>query len=135
MAKNKNSSLVLLLFFVIVALIVAFIYKDEIFPPENIQEKEKIAEDIISNNCEKLADYSSEYIEREFVSDLVSFLVSNRCDCIKEIIAPKFAEKHTLKELEELKNMPAHVMVELKNLLIENKVEIKDCSRLFKKKN
>lgn len=87
-------------------------------------QKEVIIKEILGKDCTFIAQASAEYIKQPVLAAGVNAMVSNRCDCILEVIVPQMMQRYTLHELEEMKIKPIQTLQIVANLIIENAGEI-----------
>src|SRR6218665_2969017 len=87
-------------------------------------QKEAIVKEILGKDCLFISQASSEYIKQPMLAAGVNAIVSNRCDCIQEVIVPKMIQRYTLHDLQEMEVKPIQTMQIVANLIIENAGEI-----------
>lgn len=104
-------------------------------PPatETRQDRIDAADRLLARNCTVLANMSNEYIKNDIVNALVGGLATNKCDCIREKLREKLADKYTLIQILEFEKKPLHEKEEIKNLIEQNNEELKDCFKFINK--
>ena len=91
------------------------------------QDRLDVADRILSKNCQTLISMSTEYIKSDLVASVVNGLGERKCDCIKEKLKQKLADKYTLPELKKFEQTPIHKVQEIKTLVEANNEELKTC--------
>lgn len=86
-----------------------------------------IAGEMLSQNCQTLANMSSEYIKRPVVAMLVKAVATDRCGCVMEPLKIKLADKYSLEELEALRKQPLHELAEIRDMITGSEEEIVNC--------
>ena len=76
---------------------------------------------------------STEYVKNDIAAAFINALGDSKCDCIKEKLREKLADKYTLSELQDFDKKPLHEVQEIKNLIEQNNKELKDCFPLISK--
>jgi hypothetical protein len=123
--KNKKKNLMPWIIIILV-LIIAYVGYQRYFPSlkskptDEIEQKKIIANEILGKDCSFVSQVSAEYIKSGLLADIVNTVVSNRCDCAKEILIPEIINNYSLEELEKLKISPAHCIQEIGKLVSEN---------------
>jgi hypothetical protein len=97
------------------------------------EQKLELADQLIANNCQTLANMAVEYITNDIGAAVVKSLIGLKCDCMREKLREKMADKFTLFELHRFGEQPIHQIVEIKTLIQENHLEVLDCYPVFKR--
>ncbi len=94
---------------------------------DTLEERTRLASEILSKNCDALANMASEYVKKDWAAVLVNAFVENRCDCVTEPIAKKMATSMSLNEIEGLRSQPLHQIAAIRNMAKECGDEIANC--------
>lgn len=124
---TMKKSIILLIVVVLILLGYIFFYKSP-GKEESYADRLKSANEILDKDCDGLSNITTEYIKNDLLKTVVGAVVGNRCDCIKNIIAPKLAAKYPLSSLEDFKKQPIHQVIEIKEIIHENSNELKKCN-------
>lgn len=96
------------------------------------EQRISLATEILKNNKNDIAHLTTKQIKNPILRVGSELLIENRCDCIIDSLAPKFADKHSLTELQNIQKGAISTLSEITELVSENKKVCEDCL-LFKK--
>lgn len=133
-SQNKNGLFVSIIFILIVGAGLYLYLTAETAPPipsETRQDRIDEADRLLSKDCETLTNMSTEYIKNDVAAAFINALGSTKCDCLKEKLREKLADKFTLIELQDFEKKPIHKVEEIQTLIKENNVELKECFPLL----
>ncbi|MCW3104457.1 MAG: zinc-ribbon domain [Bacteroidetes bacterium] len=84
------------------------------------EQKKMIVQEILGKDCTFLSQAGSEFIQQSMVRAIVTAAISNRCDCVQEVIVPEMVNNYSLEELEKLKDSPIEAMQAVGAVVTQN---------------
>ena len=98
---------------------------------DNRQERIDLADRLLSKDCSMITNMSTEYIKNDVAASILNALGDSKCNCIREKLREKLADKYTLPDLQDFDEKPIHLATEIKKLIEENNEELKECFPLI----
>ena len=88
-----------------------------------------LAKEILENNKNDISDLATKQIKDPLLRAHAEFIKANgcKCDCIIDSLAPKFADKHSLSELEDIEKGAVSSLNEITILVTENQKIFENC--------
>lgn len=132
--KNKKNTLIgIVLLIIAISGYLYYTSQSAEIASETRQDRIDVADRLLSKDCGTLTNMSTEYVKNDLAASIMNGLGNLKCDCLKEKLREKLADKYTLTELQDFDKKPIHEVLEIKNLIEENNEELKSCFPLINK--
>lgn len=135
--RKNNLGIFMVIIFIAIIGIGGYLYftSPNTNPPTSETRKDRVdaADRLLSKDCQALTDMSTEYIKNDVAAAFISALGNSKCDCIREKLREKLADKYTLPQLQAFEKKPLHEIQEIKDLIEENNEELQNCFPLINK--